>query len=55
MRLAERAFYRWLEDVCLDEENRAFEGEDSPFDDRESEVLRAIARHGAASVRRGAT
>ena len=44
VRLAERAFYRWLEDVCLDEENRAFEVEDSPFDDRESEVLRAIAR-----------
>jgi hypothetical protein len=44
IRLAERAFYRWLEDVCLDEENRAFEGEDSPFDDRESEVLRAISR-----------
>ena len=43
VRLAERAFYRWLEDVCLDEENRAFEVEDSPFDDRESEVLRAIA------------
>ncbi len=44
VRLAERAFYRWLEDVCLDEENRAFEVEDSPFDDRESEVLRAVAR-----------
>ena len=43
VRLAERAFYRWLEDVCLDEENRAFEGEDSPFEDRESEVLRAIS------------
>jgi len=43
VRLAERAFYRWLEDVCLDEDNRAFEVEDSPFDDRESEVLRAIA------------
>jgi hypothetical protein len=44
VRLAERAFYRWLEDVCLDEENRAFEVEDSPFDDRECEVLRAISR-----------
>ena len=44
VRLAERAFYRWLEDVCLDEENRAFEVEDSPFDAREDEVLRAVAR-----------
>ena len=43
VRLAQRAFYRWLEDVCLDEENRAFEVEDSPFDARESEILRAIA------------
>ena len=25
VRLAERAFYRWLEDVCLDESNGAFE------------------------------
>jgi AraC-like DNA-binding protein len=44
VRLAERAFYRWLEEVCLDEDNRAFGGEDSPFEDRESEVLRAISR-----------
>jgi hypothetical protein len=51
VRLAERAFYRWLEDVCLDEENRAFEGEDSPFEARESEVLRAISR--SQRVRRG--
>jgi hypothetical protein len=43
VRLAERAFYRWLEDVCLDEDNRAFEGEDSPFGDRETEVLAAVA------------
>lgn len=51
VRLAERAFYRWLEDVCLDEANRAFEVEDSPFDNREKEVLRAIAR--APRVLRG--
>jgi hypothetical protein len=51
VRLSERAFYRWLEDVCLDEENRAFEVEDSPFDDRENEVLRAISR--APRVLRG--
>ncbi len=44
MRLCERAFYRWLEDVCLDEDNRAFEVEDSPFGDRESEVRYALSR-----------
>jgi hypothetical protein len=43
MRLSERAFYRWLEDVCLDEGNRAFEVEESPFQSREAEVLKAIA------------
>jgi hypothetical protein len=52
MRLAERAFYRWLEDTCLDETNRVFEVADSPFDDRETEVRRAIAEGGRASVRR---
>jgi hypothetical protein len=52
VRLAERAFYRWLEDICLDESNRAFEVADSPFDDRETEVRRAIERAGSASVRR---
>jgi len=43
MRLAERAFYRWLEDICLDETNRAFEVSESPFEDRETEVLSATA------------
>jgi hypothetical protein len=47
VRLAERAFYRWIEDVCLDESNRAFELEDSPFEDRETEVLNAIGEHGS--------
>ncbi|MCZ6464595.1 MAG: hypothetical protein O7A09_09690 [Proteobacteria bacterium] len=42
VRMAERAFYLWLEGVCLDEENDAFEKEDSPFADRETEVLLAI-------------
>ncbi len=46
VRLAERAFYRWLEDVCLDESNRAFELEDSPFENRETEVIHAIAEDG---------
>jgi hypothetical protein len=42
VRMAERAFHLWL-DVCLDEENQAFEKEDSPFADRETEVIAAIA------------
>ncbi len=50
---AERAFVRWMEDVCLDEENRAFEREPSPFEDRETEVLRAITVSGAEGVARG--
>jgi hypothetical protein len=54
VRLAQRAFHRWLEDVCLVEENRAFEVEDSPFADRETEVLRAIAVQGrGAAAQRG--
>jgi hypothetical protein len=52
MRLAERAFYRWVDDVCLDETNRVFEAADSPFDDRETEVRRAIAADGRTSVQR---
>ncbi len=55
VRLAQRAFFRWLEDVCLDEDNRAFEVEDSPFADRETEVLRAIgAPEGSGRALRGA-
>ncbi len=46
LRLAERAFHRWLEDVCLDTGNGAFEAEDSPFAAREVEVMRAIRRSG---------
>lgn len=52
MAAAERAFYRWLEDVCLDESNRAFELEGSPFDDRAREVLRAVAADGEGPVAR---
>ena len=52
VRMAERAFYLWLEGVCLDEENQAFEKEDSPFEDRETEVLRAITVPSARSVNR---
>ena len=43
VRLAERSYFQWLEGVCLDKDNQAFEKEDSPFDDREQEILRAIA------------
>jgi hypothetical protein len=50
---AERAYHRWLEDVCLDESNQAFEGEESPFDLRELEVLRAVARDGEGTLERG--
>jgi hypothetical protein len=54
VRLAERAFYRWLEDVCLDEGNRAFEGEDTPFRDRETEVLEAVASEPGRRLQRAA-
>ena len=40
---AERAFHRWLEDTCLDVANEAFESEDSPFGDREQEVLAVVS------------
>jgi hypothetical protein len=53
VRLAERAFYRWLEDVCLDESNGAFEAENSPFASREVEVRAAISREHAQRVHRG--
>jgi hypothetical protein len=54
VRMAEWAFYRWVEGVCLDEENEAFEKEDSPFSTREVEVLRAISAVGQGHVERGA-
>lgn len=53
LRMAERAFYLWVEGVCLDEENQAFEKEDSPFRDRESEMIGAIAVRGATRIERG--
>jgi hypothetical protein len=53
VRLAERAFYRWLEDGCLDESNRAFEAEGSPFASREVEVRRAISCDGRMLVQCG--
>ena len=53
VRMAERAFYLWLEGVCLDEENQAFEKVDSPFDSREAEVLEAIRVQPGREIRRG--
>jgi hypothetical protein len=54
VRMAERAFYLWVDGVCLDEDNQAFEKEDSPFANREDEVLRAIIHPGATGLDRGA-
>lgn len=51
LRLAERAFYRWVEDICLDEGNSAFEIENSPFASRESEVREALSVDGRDVVR----
>jgi hypothetical protein len=52
MGAAERAWQRWVENVCLDLENGAFEVESSPFEERAAEVLRAVARSGIRSVDR---
>lgn len=53
VRMAEHAFYRWCE-VCFDESNHAFETEDSPFSDRESELLDAIGgEEGVSRIQRG--
>ncbi|MEE3332026.1 MAG: hypothetical protein VX246_14270 [Myxococcota bacterium] len=43
VRMTERAFYMWVDNICLDEENQAFEKDDSPFGDRETELLEAIS------------
>lgn len=53
MRMAERSFFLWLETGCLDEENQAFEKDDSPFEDRETEVLRAICMGPELQIERG--
>jgi len=52
MGAAERAWQRWVEGVCLDTENGAFEEESSPFGERAAEVLRAVTRPGLRSVSR---
>jgi len=53
VQLAERAFYRWLDEVCLDESNGAFEAEDSPFESRELEVMRTICAGEECELERG--
>ncbi len=52
MGAAERAWQRWIEGVCLDDQNGAFEAESSPFSERAAEVLRAVARPGIRSLSR---
>lgn len=52
MGAAERTWQRWLEGVCLDVENGAFEAESSPFEERAAEVLRAVTRPGIRCVSR---
>jgi len=49
---AERAYHRWLEDVCLDPDNRAFDEERSPFAERDIEVLRATLCDGRPRANR---
>jgi len=51
--LAERAFHDWLEEVCLDESNQAFEVEDSPFEDREEEIFDVMRAHPGTAITRG--
>jgi len=51
--MGERAFYAWVEDVCLEEANQAFEVQESPFADRETEVLRAVSAGGDGRIVRG--
>jgi hypothetical protein len=53
VRMAERAFYVWLEGICLDEQNAAFEKEDAPYGDRESEVLAVVAAEPGRTITRG--
>lgn len=52
--MSERAYYRWLEEICLNEADQAvFEREDAPFDDLETEVLRAVRASGEGPIVRG--
>ncbi len=48
----ERAYHRWVEEVCLDTSNQAFETEDSPFRERELEVRAVIASDSSGQVDR---
>ena len=53
VRMAERAFFLWLDGVCLDLDNQAFEKEDSPFADRETEVLAVVTAEGSDGISTG--
>ena len=53
VQLAERAFYRWLDGICLDEDNGAFEAEDTPFENREAEVMQAICSKKSGELEHG--
>lgn len=50
---AEAAFFRWVEEVCLDEERRVFESQRSPFAEREREVLAAVSVRPDGEIARG--
>jgi len=52
LRVTERCFRRWVEDVCLDPSNAAFETETSPFGDREAEVIEAVCVTGRHAILR---
>ena len=53
VRLCERAYFSWLEEVCLDESHQLFEFEGTPFDSREVEVRRVIGVEAAITIERG--
>jgi len=54
VRMGERSYFQWLEGVCLDAANQAFEKEDSPLGDREREVLETVTVGFRGELRRGA-
>ncbi len=53
MGAAERAYHRWLEEVCLETANHAFEEERSPFAARDTEVLAAVLAADKTRAARG--
>lgn len=53
LRLGEVAYLKWLEEICLDEQQDVFGREGSPFADREAEVIRAAAEGRRRRLERG--